>query len=59
MIAEHAFERLLGLDDGWAVAGAEYEVEAPGRFILVVRETPKLWPKLTCPQPTCGASGIT
>lgn len=59
MIAEHAFERLLGLDEGWAVAGAEYEVEAPGRFILVVRETPKLWPKLTCPQPTCGASGIT
>lgn len=39
MIVEQAFERLLGLAEGWEVAGAEYEADAPGRFILVVRET--------------------
>jgi transposase len=59
MIAEQAFERLLGLDDGWEVAGAEYETEGAGRFVLVVRETPRLWPKLRCPQATCGTEGIT
>jgi transposase len=59
MIAEQAFERLLGLDDGWEVAGAEYDPEGRGRFLLVICETSRLWPKLTCPQPTCGASGIS
>lgn len=53
MIPEKAFERLLGLDECWEVAGAEYETEPLERFMLVVRETEKLWPKLACPVPTC------
>ncbi|MEW6160250.1 MAG: hypothetical protein AB1813_22685, partial [Verrucomicrobiota bacterium] len=53
MIPEKAFERLLGLDECWEVAGAEYETDPIERFVLVVRETEKLWPKLFCPRPTC------
>jgi transposase len=53
MIAEKAFERLLGLDECWEVAAAEYEPDED-RFLLVVRETSQLWPKLTCPESTCG-----
>jgi transposase len=59
MIPEKAFERLLGLDDGWEVAGAEYELEPAERFVLVVRETDRLWPKLVCPKPTCQSRPIT
>ena len=54
MIPEKAFERLLGLDECWAVVAAEYETEPVERFFLVLRETDKLWPKLRCPVATCG-----
>ena len=53
MIPEKAFERLLGLDECWAVVAAEYETEPIERFFLVMRETAKLWPKLKCPVATC------
>ncbi len=39
MIPEKAFERLLGLDECWAVVAAEYETEPIERFFLVMRET--------------------
>lgn len=58
MIPEKAFERLLGLDECWEVAAAEYETEPVERFLLVVRETALLWPKLGCPEPKCGCSKI-
>jgi transposase len=58
MIPEKAFERLLGLDECWEVAAAEYEVEPAERFVLVVRETAKLWPKLACPAGTCGGRQV-
>ena len=54
MIPEKAFERLLGLDECWAVVAAEYETEPEERFFLVLRETDKLWPGLRCPVATCG-----
>jgi transposase len=54
MIPEKAFERLLGLDECWAVVAAEYEAEPEERFFLVLRETDKLWPGLRCPVATCG-----
>lgn len=53
MIPEKAFERLLGLDECWEVAGAEYEIEPSERFLLVIRETEKLWPRLVCPIEKC------
>lgn len=59
MIAEKAFEQLMGLDDGWEVAGADYEQEEGGRFVIHVRETSKLWPKLACPDPKCASGSIT
>jgi transposase len=58
MIPEKAFERLLGLDECWEVAGAEYEEEPMQRFMLVIRETEKLWPKLVCPEATCACSKV-
>ena len=58
MIPEKAFERLLGLDEGGAVAAAEYETEPSEQFVLVVRETEQLWPQLVCPVPTCGCHQI-
>jgi transposase len=54
MIPEKAFERLLGLDECWEVAGAEYETQPGDRFLLVIHETAKLWTKLQCPEATCG-----
>lgn len=54
MIPEKAFERVLGLDECWEVAAAEYETEPSERFLLVIHETQKLWPKLRCPDATCG-----
>ncbi len=39
MIPEKAFDRLLGLDECWEVANAEYESEPTERFVLFVRET--------------------
>ena len=58
MIPEKAFERLLGLDECWEVAAAEYETEPVERFLLVIRETALLWPKLVCPDPTCGCTKV-
>ncbi len=59
MIAEKAFERLLGLNDGWEVQAAEYEEDEGGRFLIFVRETPKLWPTLRCADCQCASEGIT
>lgn len=58
MIPEKAFDRLLGLDECWEVAAAEYETEGTGQFLLFVRETDKLWPKLKCSVPTCGCQKV-
>lgn len=58
MIPEKAFERLLGLDECWEVAAAEYETEPVERFVLVVRETAKLWPKLVCPSACSGSTVV-
>ena len=58
MIPEKAFERLLGLDECWEVAGADYETDPQERFLLVVRETDELWSKLICPEPGCGCSQV-
>lgn len=58
MIPEEAFERLLGLDECWAVVTAEYETEPVERFFLVLRETEKLWPKLKCPVATCAYPAV-
>ncbi len=58
MIPEKAFERLLGLDECWEVAAAEYETEPAERFVLVVRETGQLWAKLVCPVSTCGGRRV-
>jgi transposase len=58
MIPEKAFERLLGLDECWEVAAAEYETEPVERFLLVLHETEKLWPKLQCPEAQCGHRAV-
>jgi hypothetical protein len=58
MIPEKAFDRLLGLDEGWEVAAAEYESEPAERFVLFVRETDQLFPGLRCPVPTCGCNQV-
>ena len=58
MIPEKAFDRLLGLDECWEVAAAEYETEPAERFVLFVRETDYLLPKLDCPVPTCGCKKV-
>lgn len=58
MIPEKAFERLLGLDECWAVVAAEYETEPVERFFLVLREPEKLWPKLRCPVATCAHPAV-
>jgi transposase len=59
MIPEKAFERLLGLDDGWEVRSAEFETTPAERFLLHIYETDKLWAKQVCPKETCGGRGIT
>lgn len=46
------------MDERWSVAAAEYETEPVERFLIVVRETEKLWPSLRCPEPTCGQDRI-
>jgi transposase len=53
MIPEKAFDRLLGLDECWEVAAAEFETEPAERFLLLVRETERLWAGLVCPVATC------
>jgi len=58
MIPEKAFAGLLQLDDKWEVVAAEFETQPAERFLLVVRETAKLWPSLRCPETNCAASGV-
>jgi transposase len=58
MIPEKAFDRLLGLDECWEVANAEYETEPAERFVLFVCETDKLFPKLKCPEPKCSCEKV-
>ncbi|HEU4345300.1 MAG TPA: ISL3 family transposase [Candidatus Binatia bacterium] len=58
MIPEKAFERLLGLDECWEVTAAEYESEPVERFVLIIGETEKLWPKLVCPDPKCTCTKV-
>ena len=58
MIAEKAFERLLGLDECWEVAAAEYETEPSERFVIFVRETDRLWTSLKCVAPACGCQKV-
>lgn len=58
MIPEKAFAGLLQLDECWEVTNAEFETD-PEKFVLVVRETAKLWPRLRCPITTCAAERIT
>lgn len=58
MIAENAFAQLLQLDERWAVKAAEYETQPVERFLVVIRETEKLWPSLRCPEATCGRVGM-
>ena len=54
MIPERAFAGLLQLDEKWEVVAAEYEAEPAERFLVVIRETEKLWSGLRCPEATCG-----
>lgn len=49
---------MLQLDERWAVVAAEYETEPAERFLIVVRETEKLWPSLKCPEATCDGEKI-
>lgn len=58
MIREKAFDRLLGLDECWEVANAEYETGPAERFVLFVRETDKLLPKLKCTDPKSGCEKV-
>ena len=58
MIPEKAFAGLLQLDERWVVLAAEYETEPAERFLVVVRETEKLWPSLRCPEPKCGGDQV-
>lgn len=56
MIAESTFHELLGLGDGWEVVAAEYE-GGENRFLVVIRETERLWPQQRCPQ--CQSQPVT
>jgi transposase len=58
VIPEKAFAGLLQLDERWEVSAAEFETEPKERFVVAVRETPKLWPSLRCPVATCGGERI-
>jgi transposase len=58
MIPEKAFERLLGLDECWEVAAADFETEPDERFLLILRETDQLWPRLVCPNPKCACPRV-
>ena len=58
MIAEQVFHQLLNLGDCWEVRGVDYEAEA-NRFVIVIRETEKLWPAQVCPQPQCRHHAVT
>jgi len=58
MIVENVFHQLLGLGECWSVHGVDYEPEA-NRFIIVIRETEKLWLSERCPKPTCQSQPIT
>ena len=56
MQPEELFQKLLGLGDGWEIVGSTY-VEAENRFVLRIRETPRLWAGERCPHD--GSAGIT
>lgn len=58
MIPEKAFAGLLKLGEEWAVLAAEYETEPAERFLIVVRDTEKLWPSLRCPETECGGDQV-
>jgi len=58
MIPEKAFERLLGLDECWEVTAAEYETDPIECFMLIIRETEKLWAKLVCPDAKCACTQV-
>lgn len=58
MIPEEVFQELLGLGECWVVAGADYEPEN-NRFVLVIKETEKLWPGQSCPVATCAGKPVT
>jgi transposase len=58
MIAEQVFHQLLNLGECWEVRGVDYEAEA-SRFVIVIRETEKLWPAQVCPQPQCRQRSVT
>ena len=58
MIPEKAFARLLQLDERWEVAAAEFETEPAESFLIVVRETERLWPGLRCPETSCGRERV-
>jgi transposase len=53
VIPEKAFSGLLQLDDRWEVVSANFETDPSDRFVIVVRETSKLWPGLECTEQTC------
>lgn len=48
----------MQLDERWEVDAAEFETEPKERFVVVVRETAKLWPSLRCPVASCGGERI-
>ncbi len=58
MIPEKAFAGLLQPDEKREVVAAEFETQPAERFLWVVRETAKLWPRLRGREPTCGCSGV-
>ena len=58
MELEKTFHGLLGLDERWEVCGLEF-LKEEDRFCMTVVETPELWKREQCPEPTCQSSGIT
>ena len=58
MIAEQVFHQLLNLGECWEVRGVDDEAEAH-RFVLIIRDTEKLWPTQVCPQAQCRHPAVT
>jgi len=56
MIPEELFERLLVLGDGWRVKAVDY-VEAEGKVLIRVEDTPELWASQKCTQCQSAAVG--
>jgi transposase len=55
VIPEKLFEQLLALGDGWRVKAVDY-VEAEGKVLIRVEETPRLWPGQKCPH--CASASV-